>query len=316
MGMKMTLDDYIRKYGVESGTKRFNGMQKLLATRSETYKSHPFKRLTREWFLWRYPTDGKERWLSHVNQSRQCEENMIARHGEELGKIIWQETLRKKNTVNLVREQYDSDTANSIIQTRYSKAQETIRQTDPAILEERRNRKKESLTKYYNKIRGMSRLELFIAKHGIENGTAKYHDTMKKAFSGPNRMSAPARKIFDMMCEILSTELIDEIYCDLPGKTEFWLNDGKKLYGYDFTHRRAKVILEYNGSFWHPCEKVEELHPITKKPLWEMYENDIRKIELAEKNGFTVIIITDIMNTNEQLECVNKFCAIIRNANE
>ena len=32
----MTLDDYIRKYGNESGTKRYNGMQKLLISRQKT----------------------------------------------------------------------------------------------------------------------------------------------------------------------------------------------------------------------------------------------------------------------------------------
>ena len=106
MDMLMTLQDYIDKYGEESGSKRYNGVQKLLESRKKTYESQPYARLTKEWFVWKYPDDGLERFNEHVDKSRQSEENMIKRWGEELGKKKWQETVAKKNTRKIVRKLY------------------------------------------------------------------------------------------------------------------------------------------------------------------------------------------------------------------
>jgi len=73
----------------------------------------------------------------------------------------------------------------------------------------------------------------------------------------------------------------------------------------------SKTILEYNGSFWHPEEPDESLHPVTKKTLTEMYNNDKQKKELAERNGFTVFVITDKMTSGEQELIVDQFCSKI-----
>jgi hypothetical protein len=66
--MPMSLQDYINKYGEESGTKRYNGVQKLLLSRKKTYDLQPYVRFTKEWFVWRYPKDGLSRFEDHVNK--------------------------------------------------------------------------------------------------------------------------------------------------------------------------------------------------------------------------------------------------------
>lgn len=306
--MPMTLNDYIEKYGEESGSKRYIGVQKLLVSRKKTYDSHPYPRLTKEWFIWKYPEDGLDRFNEHVNKSKQSEKNMIKRWGEELGKKKWQETVAKKNTVALTREKFGDEA----VADRFRRQKETISKQSPEQKEDIRQRRNTGLEKHLSEnVRGKTRLEFFISRYGEVEGTQRYHQAMKKAFHGPNRMSAPAKEVYAKLCEKLPQSKIDELCCDVPGKQEFWLSESNNIYGYDFTHRKTKSILEFNGSFWHPEKPSEGLHPVTKKTLTEMYNNDKRKKELAEENGFTVFVITDRMSSDEQELIINQFCANI-----
>lgn len=308
MDMQMSLQDYIDKYGEESGTKRYNGVQKLLVSRKKTYDSQPYSRFTKEWFVWKYPEDGLARFNEHVNKSRQSEENMIKRWGEELGKKKWQETVAKKNTVALTREKFGDEA----VADRYKRQQETVSKQSPEQKEDVKRRRNTGLEKHLSEnVRGKTRLEFFTSRYGEIDGAQRYHATMKKAFHGPNRMSAPAKQVYCTLCEKLSQDKIDELYCDIPGKQEFWLSESLNIYGYDFTHRETKSILEFNGSFWHPEEPNESLHPVTKKTLTEMYNRDKRKKELAEENGFTVFVVADNMTSDEQKLIVDQFCARI-----
>lgn len=303
--MSKTLQEYIDQYGEVSGTRRYNGVQETLRKRAETYKKHPYKRLTKDWFIWRYPEDGLQRFNAHVEKSRQSEENMIARWGEELGKQKWQELLVKKNTVAIVREQRGEE---AVVEW-YKKQQDTANSRTDEQKTDSKRRRKVNMEKYLSEnVRGKTRLELFISRYGEIDGPQKYHEAMKKAYHGPNRMSAPAKRIYEIICSKLQPVYIDQIYCDVPGKREFWLSEPGKIYGYDFTHRESKTILEYNGSFWHPTEPSNKIHPVTKQTFAEMYETDISKKKLAEYNGFTVLIISDGMSADEQELIIDKFC--------
>lgn len=304
--MPMSLNDYINKYGEESGTKRFYGMRKLLENRKKTYDAQPYKRLTKEWFVWKYPDDGLDRFNAHVNKSRQSEENMIARWGDELGRKKWQETVAKKNTVALARERH----GDQAVAARYRKQQQTASKQSPEQKETIKKKRLAGLEEHLAKhVRGKSRLDFFISRYGEIEGAQRYHATMKKAFRGPNRMSAPAKRIYVQLCSKLPKNLVDELYCDVPGKQEFWLSHTTGIYGYDFTHRATKTILEFNGGFWHPLAPSDTLHPVTKKTLTEMFNSDKKKKELAEEQGFTVFVVTDTMTDAEQDLIVNQFCA-------
>jgi len=301
----MTEDDYITKYGPTIGPAKYASKQVQLKKREETYKTHPYRRLTKEWFLWRYPDDGLERFTTHVNKSLQTEENMIARWGEELGKKKWQETLAKKNTVAIVREKLGDAAVTDI----YARQQKTVGQQHPELKKAIKQKRDAGLEKYLTEqIRGKPRLDVFVTKYGEIDGTQRYHDAMKKAFHGPNRMSAPAKRIYDVLCQALPTVIMERLYCDVPGKREFWLSKSNKIYGYDFTDRETKSILEYNGSFWHPVEPDNSVHPVTKKTLTEMYHNDRHKIDLAKEKGFVVFVVTDEMSPTERSQVLVEFC--------
>ena len=309
--MTMVLEDYIEKYGEESGTKRYYSKQMTLVKRKETYAKQPYRRLTKEWYMWRYPEDGLERFNEFAGKCAHTEANFIRLHGEVEGKIKHKETIAKKNTVKLVREKYGDD-ADAIIAERYKKQRATMdakSDEEKADIEKRRSANMKIYTDLH--VKGKKRIDYMIEKHGEEEGTQRYHETMKKAFAGPCRMSAPALKIYKELAKRLEFEVLDRLYCDVEGKKEFWLFDGNDLYSYDFADRETKTILEYNGTFWHPEEPSEDIHPITKETLIEMYEKDQRKTELAKSRGFTVIIITDNMGRDTTNLLINQFISCI-----
>lgn len=304
-----TLEYYIEKHGDTKG----RGVYAAELKKKEKYDAQPFKRLTKDWFLWRYGAEeGQIRFESHVAKSTQSLENFIKRYGETEGLKKYEETIAKKNTVALTREKY-GDAAEAIIMDRYAKQQETFNKKTPEQKANIIKKRKDSTEKYLDEnVRGRPRLELFISKYGAEEGSYRYLETLRKAFQGPNRMSVPAKKIYNILSQKLSPEKLEQIYCDVPDKKEFWLSDSGNLYGYDFTHRESKVILEYNGSFWHPEQANDNLiHPVTKKTLTEMYEYDLRKKKVAEEKGFTVFVVIDTMTLEEQLKVVDNFCKSI-----
>lgn len=275
---KMELDDYIEKYGIESGTKRYHGVLKLLESRKKTHELYPYRRLTKEWFIWKYPEDGELRFNNHVAKSLQSLDNFITRYGEELGTQKYNETIEKKNTVKISKEKYGQ----SVVDARYEKAKNTYNSKSDEYKLSVNLAKAKTREVYLTTIRGRRRIDILIEKYGVEIGTKKYQDIISKSFSGPCRMSKPAYEIYKNL-QYQIPEIIDNIYCDVAGSKEYFIFDksSKQLYSYDFTHREALVILEYNDIFWHPTEKSDCIHPVTKKTLSDMYEYDITKKRIS-----------------------------------
>jgi very-short-patch-repair endonuclease len=98
---------------------------------------------------------------------------------------------------------------------------------------------------------------------------------------------------------------------------EYYLydNERKKIYFYDFCLRTEKIIIEYNGSHCHPNptklnteEKWNAWTQVwTKQGADVVKEYDRCKIELAERNGFTVFTIFDTEDKDEFKKMFNKY---------
>lgn len=307
--MAKTIQYYIDKYGIESGTKRFNGMVATLAKREETYASHPYPRLTKEWFLWRYPVDGEERFRQHVNKSKQTESNFITRYGIEAGKKKFADTMAKKNTVALTIERH-GDKGKKIIEERYARARKSMEaRSDYQELIDRRTA---TLVAASKKNKGRKKLDVMVEKHGVEEGTRLYQAMICKQFAGPNRMSSPAKKILSYLIDKVDSTTMDNIYCDIDGKKEYWLSKNGKLFSYDFTYLNPKAILEYDGEFWHPAILSTKLHPVTKSPVITMWEHDKEKRKVAEENGFTYFVVRSDESELYQKTTIDNFIKFIK----
>jgi len=308
----MTLQDYITKYGEVSGTKRFNGVQKLLKSREENYSKQPYKRLTREWFIWRYPEDGLERFNDHVNKSRQSEENMIARWGEEEGKKKWKETVEKKDTNNIIREKKGDAAVEEVVNKRKEAAK---RSWDLLATEEKQTKIKKRTNKalqtkkerYGNK----TKLEIYLEKYGDE-GHIEYAKYLQRVFKSIGYSKEAEELIKSIIHDNSWLTNYDLYYRDSAdaSKCEWFISDKKGVKFYDFCVKDAMAILEYDGARWHPTETQaislkDELMEITKISFSQKFKDDQTKVKMAIKGGFRVFVIRSDF-TNEQKEHIIK----------
>jgi len=74
---------------------------------------------------------------------------------------------------------------------------------------------------------------------------------------------------------------------------EYYLFDkkDKKIYFYDFTIPKIKLIFEFNGKLWHSKEFLENNLNQFGFDLSNQFITDKLKKELAEKNGFEIIYL-------------------------
>lgn len=317
--MVMSLTDYINKYGEESGTKRYCGMQKLLASRKETYKSHPYKRLTQEWFMWRYPEDGATRWESFVNDSKQTLDNFIARYGQEEGELKYRETMAKKNTVAIKRNNSGDDS----ITEWYDKSRQSLKSRRDNMGEEeynawivsKTNKAKQTKKERYG---GKSKLEVYIEQYG-EEGPRQYAEYLQKIFKAIGS-SAQAETIIKRI--IKDNPWLNEYslyYRDSEdqSKKEWFIADKSGVNFYDLCVKEAMVILEYDGAKWHPTtEQVDkygdELMEMTGTSYKEKYEVDTAKRFKAEEKGFSVYTIRSDYTQEQTNAIISQFIEEVR----
>lgn len=314
MDMPMSLRDYINKYGEESGSKRYNGVQKLLVSRKKTYESQPYVRFTKEWFIWKYPDDGLIRFEDHVNKSRQSEENMIKRWGEELGKKKWQETVAKKDTRKIVKERYGEDAADELERKRKeSLANYWINLPEEERIKKRQSAASKSSATKKEKYGGKTKLEIFLEKYG-EDGHVKYAEYLQTIFKsvGHSREAETLIKtIINKNTWLLNYSLY---YRDSEDKSkkEWFLSTKESVNFYDFCVKEAKSILEYDGSRWHPTEEQAkklktELMEITGMTYGQKYKKDQSKLKMATNNGFKVFVVRSDFTDEQKTDIINEF---------
>ena len=74
---------------------------------------------------------------------------------------------------------------------------------------------------------------------------------------------------------------------------------------YDYYHSESKVLIEFNGDFWHcnPTQFTEDyFHPIIQKTAKEIWAKDERKKTLAAQHGFELAVLWESGSIEEQLK--------------
>lgn len=84
----------------------------------------------------------------------------------------------------------------------------------------------------------------------------------------------------------------DDIYVGDENRKEFFLFDQehRRLYFYDFTIRSKKIIIEFNGCFFHARNREDDP---------EKFDKDERKRLVAEDNGFKFFVVWDDKSIKE-----------------
>jgi len=141
-------------------------------------------------------------------------------------------------------------------------------------------------------------LGYFIKKENdYEKGFKKYQETKEKLFVKILKASKSSLRHFKPLYDFLIENNYDDVYLGVENNKEYFIKDKKNIYFYDFTLKNKKIIIEYNGSYWHPNWEKHEINESIKKfknkivdPI-KVINKDKEKINIAINNGFEVLIL-------------------------
>ena len=153
---------------------------------------------------------------------------------------------------------------------------------------------KEKGTRIYND-RQLKWIESLYNGKSQEQIKKMYEDRLKVGVFGASKASL---KIFLPIISKLKEDCIlndGEYYIGYDNNKEFMLYDTelKIVYFYDFVIPKFNLIIEFNGSFWHPKDSNWEPAKFIKQTKEEIIQKEYRKEMIAQKNGFKVLKIWD-----------------------
>ena len=292
-GYGNTLKGHIVKFGLEEGTKLYNERNSKRAHTLDNFIrlygeiNGPIKyksaidnkggcKLENMVALYG-ETEGEKRWNDWKDRCKSSEENFIKRHGEELGKQKWQE----------FKDKAISSEKNFI----------------------RRHGKVEGKKKYKQFCqRSANTKENFIRVHGLEEGEKRWND-YKNSNAG-YKASKESLDFFEPITKHLLNMGVEmeDIWFGGDDSMEFKIENGDKLYSYDYTILSKKIIIEFNGNHVHPSKELLGENWDSWRCAWsgetadQKHSQDMEKLKIAEKEGFTVIEVWDFKDKNESLE--------------
>jgi hypothetical protein len=268
--LAFTKDRAIEIYGVEIGNKKWDEYrEKQSLTNTFEYKNQKYG-MTKDEF-------------DNYNASRAVTlDNLIKRHGEEVGNKKWDEYRKRQAyagcSVDYFTEKYGSE--------------------DGIRIYEEINKKK-SLS-----------LDNLMSRYGEKDGHRRYHAYMEDKNIGYSRI---AKEMFDKISPYFIGNKI--YYMNLEDNKEFGLHDveNKRYYFYDYIDYTLKKGIEFNGDVFHGNPRLFESgdtpNPFNKdaicEKLWEYDRIKIQKIN--EIHGIEILTIWEY-DYNQDREGVISKC--------
>lgn len=169
-----------------------------------------------------------------------------------------------------------------------------------------------------------------IEKHGEKEGLKiwkKRQEKWNKSLNINGNMKIGYSKISQVLFDDIKKRYDkddDIFYATNKGELKINRNDNNSFFLYDFTDKKSKKIIEYNGDMFHANPKIYESndnpHPFRKKlTASQIWEKDNIKKKLAESHGFEIFYIWDSevrrVSTEKYEEILNK-CLIFLNLKE
>lgn len=186
--------------------------------------------------------------------------------------------------------------------------------------------KKESKLKLSERQKTFSK-EICVKKYGEVEGlkifTERQNKWSKSLSSGGNLKigySKISQELFNILLDCYCIDDINKIYFATHNK-EFKLNKCDSeggIWAYDFTDTKNKRIIEFHGDMFHGNPKKYKSndypHPFRKTiTAQEMWVKDKKKMDVAIKEGFEVLIIWDSeYRWGNKQEIINKCIAFLK----
>ena len=151
-------------------------------------------------------------------------------------------------------------------------------------------------------------IDKMIEKYGDKIGKEKYNSWRESTSVPICRSSKESLKIFNPLIEEIIKDNfinIDDIYIGDGCKNEFFIREDSKIFFYDFTIRSKKIIIEYNGTLFHPKnENSNWINPYNKETSKIAFIRQKNKVDIAKSNGFRVLEIWSDETGNLE-KCIN-----------
>lgn len=232
---------------------------------------------------------------------KRTEENYIKQFGEEEGLRRWNEYRQKQSVTNTYEYKKEKYGWTKKQFNEYNKSRAVTLENLVKRYGEQEG--KEKWDAYVNRQRYTTSIEYFIEKYGKTEGTLKWNEFMDShyMFGGASNISQQCFK------NIHSYFPKNQIKYATFGNEEIMDNN----YRLDYIDKTAKVVIEFNGDYWHMNpEKYDGSYYnfVIKKEAKDIWERDLKRKESIEYQlpGYLYIVIWESDYKNDLEGTVNK----------
>lgn len=298
----VSLESFIRRFGETEGSERYN---LYLDKWKNSISRHDKKELYKKW------KNTPENYLNKINPitgklfSIEEAESKIKEDLSKGFKRVWKEYregLREKSFVNTTLEYYEAKGM-------------TTEEAHLALKERQRTFTLEKCIHKYGQEEGIKRFDA--RNYKWQKSLDSKTDDEKKAImiSKTRNLCRYSKESLIFFNSVLS-RIEENLLIGLTvyfGKKEMvlWEPLKKRPYFYDFSIPALKIIIEYNGSTFHPdVEKLTEEElltwkcPLTKLNGLEKHKKDKEKNDFARSLGYDLLVVWD----HEEFESKLKKC--------
>lgn len=148
----------------------------------------------------------------------------------------------------------------------------------------------------------------------------KHNELIKELGHDPRlglfgKASLESLKVFEPLIQFCKNQNIldSDVYVGVDGKSEFFINSGKKVYFYDFCIRSKKIIIEFHGIGFHanPTWSFTKLNEWKSAFTGETSKENIQKTAVknnaAIRKGFKILEIWSDTPPEENISICKKF---------
>lgn len=308
---KKTKKTLLKKYGNEN----FNNREKFKQTCIEKYgfensSSSPIiKERIKEGFLKRYGVD-------NGFKSEEVKEKIRTVLKNKYGvKYISQVPEIRKKQQDSLKKKYKEDIQGCVVKSSLEKTNLERYGTKQFFSSDKGKMSRENLIKSFGyseeevtslfKRRDSSSFNWALKKSegNIEVAHQIFEAIKLKRLPQLFKASKSSLKVFIPLYKVLRNlgMLRTDINFGISGSKEYFIYDkeNKTIYFYDFTILSLNLIIEFNGTYWHPKEDNINLNKSIN--IEDSIKRLKQKIELAKLKGFTIIEIWDDKSEKENL---------------
>lgn len=283
--------------------------------------------------------EGSIRWESRKSNFGVTKEKMIIKHGLEEGTKKWDSYCNKQAETNtlaykskkhgMTQEDFNEYNASRAVTKenlikRYG-IDEGIKKWNAYV--ERQSYagcKLEYFIEKYGEIEGKKQYDVlnkkkvqsyenYIRKYGDIEGKEKWESYLKNS---RNLYSVSSQNMFDLLYDNLKLKYFTILYARL--NYEKYLYNLTKSYKYDFCVEDKKIIIEFNGDFYHANPNMyihDDILNLRYKKIkaQDIWDYDKTKIKFAEDAGYKVVVVWESDFKQNKEKIINDLLEIIKN---